>query len=47
VLSSWYAQLDRDLMALLEGCSEDDIANRRIVRSDFDIDDFAPLLQSH
>ena len=42
-LSSWYAQLDRDLMAALEGLSEDDIANRRIVRSDFDIDDFAPL----
>jgi hypothetical protein len=30
-------------MASLEGLSEDDIANRRIVRSDFDIDDFAPL----
>ncbi len=42
-LSSWYAELDRHLMASLEGLSEDDIANRRIVRSDFDIDDFAPL----
>ncbi len=25
------------------GLSEDDIANRRIVRGDFDVDDFAPL----
>jgi hypothetical protein len=42
-LSSWYAELDRDLMAALEGLSDDDIANRRIVRSDFAIDDFSPL----
>ena len=42
-LSSWYAELDRELIAALEALSEDDIANRRIVRSDFEIDDFAPL----
>ena len=42
-LSTWYSELDRELMAAVEGLSEDDIANRKIVRSDFDIDDFAPL----
>ncbi len=41
-LSAWYSALDRELMAALEDLSEDDAANRRIVRSDFDIDDFAP-----
>lgn len=30
-------------MAALESLSEDDITNRRIVRTDFDIDDFVPL----
>lgn len=34
-LSSWYAELDRELMAAVESLSEDDIANRRIIRSDF------------
>ena len=42
VLTSWYAELDGGLTEALEGPSEDDIANRRIVRSDFDIDDFGP-----
>ncbi len=42
-LASWYMELDRELMAAVEQLSEDDIANRRIVRSDFDIDDFSPL----
>lgn len=42
-LSAWYAALDRELMEALEGLSEGDIADRRIVRNDFDIDDFAPL----
>ncbi len=42
-LSSWFAELDRDLLAAVAGLSEDDIANRRIVRGDFDVDDFAPL----
>jgi len=41
-LSSWYADLDRELTEALEELSEGDTA-RRIVRSDFDIDDFAPL----
>jgi hypothetical protein len=42
-LSSWFAELDRDLMAAIEGLSEEDIANRHIGRSDFDVDDFSPL----
>ncbi len=42
-LSSWYAELDRELMVAVEGLSEDDIANRKIIRSDFDVAYFAPL----
>ena len=30
-------------MTAVEGLTEDEIANRRIVRNDFDIDDFSPL----
>src|SRR5206468_2713799 len=41
-LRSWFAELDRDLMAALDGLSEDDIVHRRIARSDFDVDDFLP-----
>ena len=42
-LSSWYTALDRELMEALEGLSEADFAHRRIVRKDFDVDDFSPL----
>ncbi len=42
-LSSWYAELDRELMAAVAALSEDDIADRRIVRTDFDISNFSPL----
>ena len=42
-LKAWYAELDRDLMAAIEGLSEDDIENRKIIRSDFDEGYFAPL----
>ena len=42
-LTTWYAELDRDLMAALEGLSDDETANRTIVRSDYDVEDFAPL----
>ncbi len=42
-LKAWYADLDRDLLAALEALTEDDIANRRIKRGDFDVDDFSPL----
>jgi hypothetical protein len=41
-LTSWYAELDRDLADAIAALSEDDIANRRIVRNDFDISDFSP-----
>jgi hypothetical protein len=34
-LSSWYAELDGELTAALEGLSEDDVANRTIDRTDF------------
>lgn len=40
-LTSWYAELDRELTAVVAALSEDDIANRRIVRGDFD--SFSPL----
>jgi hypothetical protein len=42
-LKTWFTRLDRDLMAAVAALSEDDIANRRIVRSDFDQGYFAPL----
>jgi hypothetical protein len=42
-ITAWYAELDRDLLAAIEALSAEDIANRRIRRSDFDVDDFAPL----
>jgi hypothetical protein len=42
-LRAWYLTLDHDLEAAIAAISEDDIANRRIVRDDFDIDSFSPL----
>jgi hypothetical protein len=42
-LTAWYAELDRDLMAAIQGLTEDDIAHRRIQRHDFDVEGFAPL----
>lgn len=42
-LESWFAELDREMMAAVEALSEDDIANRRIIRSDFDQEYFSPL----
>jgi hypothetical protein len=41
-LSSWYAELDRELRAAIEGLSEDDIAKRTVDRRDFP--DFKPRL---
>ena len=41
-LTSWYAELDRDLADAIAALSEDDIANRRILRHDFDVEDFSP-----
>ena len=43
VLATWFADLDRDLLAAIEELSEDDTANRRISRSDFDVESFFPL----
>ncbi len=43
VLKTWFAELDRDLMAALEGLSEHDIASRKIIRGDFAEDVFSPL----
>jgi hypothetical protein len=42
-LSLWYQELDQELMAAIEDLSEDDIANRRIIRGDFDVAYFSPL----
>jgi hypothetical protein len=42
-LKAWYAELDRELMAAIEAPTNDDIANRRIVRGDFETDYFSPL----
>jgi hypothetical protein len=42
-LKAWFGVLDRDMMAAVEGLSEDDIGNRKIVRGDFDEEYFAPM----
>jgi hypothetical protein len=42
-LVAWFADLDREMVAVLETLGEDDILNRRIVRGDFDADFFSPL----
>ena len=42
-LVAWYAELDRGMLAAIDALSEADIEARRIVRSDFDADFFAPL----
>ena len=42
-LSSWYSDLDRELRAALEALTDDDVANRRISRHDFGVEDFSPL----
>jgi hypothetical protein len=42
-LAAWYADLDASLAAAIEALTEDEIANRRISRDDFDVDAFSPL----
>ena len=42
-LSAWYADLDGELSQALNDLSEDDISHRRIVRTDFEVEGFAPL----
>jgi len=41
-LSSWFADLDKDLQAAIEAVTDDDAANRRFYRAD--LPDFSPLL---
>lgn len=41
-LSSWYGELDLGLLAALDALSDDDLANRRIVRADFAAGYFSP-----
>ena len=42
-LKEWYADLDRRPAAALEALTEDEVANRRVTRHDFDVEGFAPL----
>jgi hypothetical protein len=42
-LSSWYAELDSELKAAIQGLSEDEVANRTIDRTDFP--GFTPMLR--
>ena len=42
-LSTWYSELDRQLLAALEALTDDDAANRRISRPDVDVEGFSPL----
>jgi len=41
-LSSWFADLDKDLRAAIEAVTEDDATDRRFIRAD--LPDFSPLL---
>ena len=41
-LSAWFADLDRGMLAAIEALTDDDIANRRITRDDYGVDDFSP-----
>ena len=41
-LSSWFADLDKDLQAAIEAVTDDDAASRRFFRAD--LPDFSPLL---
>ena len=42
-LAGWYADLDSELRAAIEALTEDDIADRRIQRDDFEVEGFTPL----
>ena len=42
-LSTWYSDLDRELLAAIEALTDDDVANRRISRNDYGVEDFSPL----
>jgi hypothetical protein len=43
LLTAWFQDLDARLATAIESLSEDDIAHRRIIRDDFEIDAFTPL----
>ena len=43
-LAHWYDTLDRELATAIAALSEEDVTNRRIVRADFEIDDFSPIV---
>jgi len=42
-LSTWFADLDRSLLAAIEALTDDDVTNRRISRDDVDVEGFSPL----
>ena len=42
-LARWYDTLDRELATAIAAMSEEDIANRRIVRKDFEVEGFSPI----
>ena len=42
-LSTWFADLDRRLLAAIEALTDDDVTNRRISRDDVDVEGFSPL----
>jgi DinB family protein len=42
-LREWYADLDRRLATALDALTEDEVANRRVTRHDFDVEGFSPL----
>lgn len=42
-LSSWYSDLDRELLAALTALTDDEVAKKRISRPDVDVEDFSPL----
>jgi hypothetical protein len=43
VLSRWFTDLDRSLLAAIEALTDDDVTNRRISRDDVDVEGFSPL----
>jgi hypothetical protein len=42
-LREWYADLDRRLASALEALTSDEVANRRVTRHDFGVEEFSPL----
>jgi len=42
-LSTWFADLDRSLLAAIEALTDEDVTNRTISRDDVDVEGFSPL----